>query len=195
MCRASTRRFEVDVHGKPAARVCYRNPNTLNFWLGLTEDFLRSYPLDGLMFGSERQGPLNSALGASHGGGAAPGDGRVLLPALPRSREEGRHQRRARAAGLSRARTLGRRPEGGQRPADGAFVTFWRVLVEYPEVLAWERLWNEGLRDTYRAMYRKAHEIAPHKPMGWHIWHTNSFAPFYRAEQDYADIRRAIRTF
>ena len=54
-------------------------------------------------------------------------------------------------------------------------------------MLAWERLWNEGLRDTYRAMYRKAHEIAPTKPMGWHIWHTNSFAPFYRAEQDYAD--------
>ena len=24
------------------------------------------------------------------------------------------------------------------------------------------------------------------RPMGWHIWHTNSFAPFYRAEQDYA---------
>jgi hypothetical protein len=34
-------------------------------------------------------------------------------------------------------------------------------------------------------MYRKAHEIAAQKPMGWHIWHTNSFAPFYRAEQDY----------
>ncbi len=53
-------------------------------------------------------------------------------------------------------------------------------------MLAWERQWNEGLRDTYRAMYRKAHEVAPTKPMGWHIWHTNSFAPFYRAEQDYA---------
>jgi hypothetical protein len=48
-----------------------------------------------------------------------------------------------------------------------------------------ERVWNEGLRATYRAMYRKAHELAPQKPMGWHIWHTNSFAPFYRAEQDY----------
>src|SRR5205823_5978671 len=34
---------------------------------------------------------------------------------------------------------------GGQRPADGAFVTFWRLLVKYPELLAWERLWNEGL--------------------------------------------------
>ena len=52
---------------------------------------------------------------------------------------------------------------GGKRPVDGAFVTFWRILVEYPEVLAWERLWNEGLRDTYRDMYRKAHEIAPAK--------------------------------
>ena len=63
------RAFEVDVHGQPQARVCYRNPNTLNFWLGLTEDYLRSYDVDGLMFGSERQGPLNNALGASHGGG------------------------------------------------------------------------------------------------------------------------------
>src|SRR5437762_1380224 len=26
--------FEVDVHGRPAGRVCYRNPNTRNFWLG-----------------------------------------------------------------------------------------------------------------------------------------------------------------
>ena len=26
--------------------------------------------------------------------------------------------------------------------------------------------------------------------MGWHIWHTNSFAPFYRAEQDYQMFAR-----
>ena len=32
--------FEVDVQGRPAPRVCYRNPNTLNFWLGLTEDYI-----------------------------------------------------------------------------------------------------------------------------------------------------------
>jgi hypothetical protein len=24
--------------------------------------------------------------------------------------------------------------------------------------------------------------------MGWHIWHNNSFSPFYRAEQDYAEF-------
>ena len=38
-------------------------------------------------------------------------------------------------------------------------------------------------------MYRLAHEIAPAKGIGWHVWHNNSFSPFYRAEQDYADFR------
>ena len=177
--------FEVDVHGQPQARVCYRNPNTLNFWLGLTEDYLRSYDVDGLMFGSERQGPLNTALGASHGGGPSPATVGCFCPHCLAAAKKGRHQRRAGAAGVPGARDVDPGMKAEERPADGAFVTFWRILVEHPEVLAWERLWNEGLRDTYRAMYRKAHEIAPQKPMGWHIWHTNSFAPFYRAEQDY----------
>src|SRR6266487_4617624 len=78
----------------------------------------------------------------------------------------------------------------GQRPTDGAFVTFWRLLVKYPELLAWERLWNEGLNDTYRDLYRLAKRVAPDKGIGWHIWHNNSFSPFYRAEQDYAEFAR-----
>jgi len=35
-------------------------------------------------------------------------------------------------------------------------------------------------------MYHLAKSIAPSKGMGWHVWHNNSFSPFYRAEQDYA---------
>jgi hypothetical protein len=176
---------EVDVHGKPTTRTCHRNPNARNFWLGLVEDYLRSYELDGLMWGCERQGPLNNALGASHGGGPSPLTvGCFCAYCLKAAAEMRIDADRARKGYLALEQWINGM-KGGARPADGAFVTFWRTLVEYPEVLAWERLWNEGLRDTYRAMYRKAHEIAPAKPMGWHIWHTNSFAPFYRAEQDY----------
>src|SRR4029450_1193816 len=47
----------------------------------------------------------------------------------------------------------------GKKPTDGAFVTFWRLLVKYPEILAWERLWNEALYDTYRDLCNAAHEI------------------------------------
>src|SRR2546429_3948063 len=62
---------EIDLHGKPTGLACHRNPNTRNFWLGLAEDYLRSYDVDGLMWGSERQGPLDNALAASHGGGGS----------------------------------------------------------------------------------------------------------------------------
>ena len=64
------------------------------------------------------------------------------------------------------------------------------MLLKYPELLSWEQLWNEGLNDTYRAMYALAHRIAPAKGIGWHIWHNNSFSPFYRAEQDYAEFSK-----
>ena len=179
--------LEVDVHGKPGSRLCFRNPNTREFWLALVEDHLRSYgELDGLMWGSERQGPLNDALGASHGEGARPASAACFCPhCLEAARRQGIDADRARQGFLALERWI----EGmaqGRKPTDGAFVTFWRILVEQPEVLSWERLWNEGLRETYRAMYEKGHALAPDKPMGWHVWHTNSFAPFYRAEQDYA---------
>jgi len=178
--------LEVDVHGKPGSRLCLRNPNTREFWLALVEDHLRSYgELDGLMWGSERQGPLNDAIGASHGEGARPSTAACFCPhCLEAARRAGIDAERARQGFMALERWIGGMRDG-RKPTDGAFVTFWRILVEQPEVLSWERLWNEGLRDTYRAMYEKAHALAPAKPIGWHIWHTNSFAPFYRAEQGY----------
>ncbi|HJZ77509.1 MAG TPA: hypothetical protein VKE51_37525, partial [Vicinamibacterales bacterium] len=179
---------EIDLHGKPATRVCMRNPNTRNFWLALVEDYLRSYDVDGLMWGSERQGPLDNAIGANHGGRGNPATvGCFCTYCLEAARKAGVDVNRARD-GYTSLEAWVTSLRAGQRPADGAFVTFWRILVEHPEVLAWERLWNEALHDTYREMYRKAHEITPAKGIGWHIWHNNSFSPFYRAEQNYAEF-------
>ena len=181
---------EIDLHGRRTTRTCPRNPNTRNFWLGMVEDYLRSYDVDGLMWGSERQGPLNNAIGASHGGGGNPAAvGCFCAHCLDAAKKMGIDAERARR-GYTALEAWVTAMRGGTRPVDGAFVTFWRILVDYPEVLAWERLWNEGLRDTYKDMYRKAHEIAPSKGIGWHLWHTNSFAPFYRAEQDYAEFSK-----
>ena len=182
------RAAEIDLHGASTGLACHRNPNTRNFWLGLAEDYLRSYDVDGLMWGSERQGPLDNALAASHGGGGN-GIGCFCPHCLDAARKWSIDVDRAREGYLALERwATGLR--AGQRPADGAFVTFWRLLVKYPELLAWERLWNEGLNDTYRDLYRLAKSIAPDKGIGWHIWHNNSFSPFYRAEQDYAEFAK-----
>ena len=179
---------EVVLAGPAATTACTRNPNTRNFWLGLVEDYLRSYDVDGLMWGSERQGPLGSLLGTNHGGTGA--GGRVACfcqYCTEAARTQGISVDRAKE-GYTNLMKWSAAVGAGQKPADGAFVTFWRLLVKYPEILAWERLWNDALDDTYRDMYKLAHEIAPAKGMGWHIWHNNSFSPFYRAEQDYADF-------
>jgi hypothetical protein len=181
---------EVVVSGQPSTFVCMRNPNTRNFWLGLVEDYLRSYDLDGLMWGSERQGPLGNLLGTNHGGGGS--GGRVACfcqYCVEAAKKDGVNVDRARE-GYSALIAWTEALAAGRKPSDGAFVTFWRLLVKYPEILAWERLWNDALIDTYREMHRRAKEIAPGKGIGWHVWHNNSFSPFYRAEQDYTDFAR-----
>ena len=187
---------EVDLHGRQGDRPCYRNPQTRAFWLGQVEDYLRSYEVDGLMFGSERQGPLGNAIGARHGGANSdPGRVACFCPhCQSAAKQEGINVERARA-GYTELEKLVNALRKGSRPPDGAFVTFWRVLTTYPEVLAWERLWTEGLRDTYRAQFQRAHEIKPGTRIGWHIWHNNTFSPFYRAEQDYAELSKTADFF
>jgi len=187
---------EVDLQERPGDRPCYRNPQTRAFWLGQVEDYLRSYDVDGLMFGSERQGPLGNAIGSRHGGATSdPGRVACFCPhCLAAAKQEGISSERARAGYLELEKLVNALRKGS-RPSDGAFVTFWRILVNYPEVLAWERLWTEGLRDTYRAQFKRAHEIKPATKIGWHIWHNNSFSPFYRAEQDYAELSKTADFF
>lgn len=159
---------------------------TAIFCLGLVEDYVRSYEADGLMWGSERHGALGMALGASHGGrNSDPGRvgcccsfceekaGRQGAVRIERVKEDCRElERFVRAA------------RAGQRPADGYYVTFCRTLMRYPEILAWEQFFHDGLREIYAAMHQKAHSIRSSVQVGWHTWHNNSFSPFYRAQQN-----------
>ena len=62
---------EKHLDGSNATTLCFNNPNYRNWLLGAVEDYTRSYEIDGIMWGSERQGAFANALGASHGGGGA----------------------------------------------------------------------------------------------------------------------------
>lgn len=44
---------------------------------------------------------------------------------------------------------------------DGAFTTFWRILLRFPEVLAWQNLWAESRRQMYRDIYGVAKACNP----------------------------------
>src|ERR1700674_2079855 len=58
--------LERDLYGRNAETLCVNNPDYRNFLTGLVEDYSRSYDIDGIMWGSERQGALSDSLGATH---------------------------------------------------------------------------------------------------------------------------------
>ena len=41
-----------------------------------------------------------------------------------------------------------------------------------------------------RLIYSAAKRIKPQLQVGFHVWHANSFSPFFRAEQDYSRLRQ-----
>lgn len=182
---------EVSLSGRRGSTLCFHNPEVQAFWQALTEDYVRSYPIDGIMWCCERQGPFGNALGASHGGGGANPFEVKCFCDFCRGEAKSRGIDAARAAeGYTKLASLVRDSRAGTRPTDGYFVSYWRLLVDYPEILGWEKLWNDGLKDAYTNIRAIAKSVRPDLPVGWHIWHNNSFSPFYRAEQDYAEFAK-----
>jgi len=176
---------ERDLHGRNAETLCVNNPDYRNFLTGLVEDYARSYDVDGVMWGSERQGALCDSLGATHDTPPVdPGDVTCFCQfCQAKAKERGINVDRARQGFLELEKFV-RSSRSGKRPVDGYFVQFWRLLLRYPELAAWEMLWTDSLRETYAAIYQTVKAAKPAVPVGWHIWHNNSFNPIYRAEQD-----------
>jgi hypothetical protein len=182
--------FRRDLEGI-AGTLCFHNPEVQAFWQALTEDYVRSYAIDGVMWGNERQGPFGNAVGAMHGGARSnPLEVTCFCDFCKReAKSRGIDAQRA-VKGYTKLASLVLEGRADKRPADGYFVSYWRLLLKYPEILAWEKLWTDGQQSTYANIYQLAKSIRRDVGVGWHIWHNNSFSPFYRAAQDYAEFRK-----
>jgi len=179
---------EVDLQGRRAGGLCLYHPDVRAFWTGLATDLCKSYEIDGILFFNERNGPLLNALGASHAQNIA--SSRVTCFCE-------HHQQAARAAGINfeRAREGYTRLNQfiqaalkDQRPSDGYFVEFWRILVEYPEIIAWDRLFDAAKHQVLAEVNAAVKGVRPGLQVGFHIEHVNSFNPIFRATRSYADL-------
>lgn len=185
---------EEDVDGNKLSTCCAYNPDYQNFVIDLIRDHCTSYDIDGVMWGAEQQGPLNNLIGANtwkHPGSCFCQFHRKA------AKERGIDVDRA-LEGYRKLITFTSEARANQRPVDGYFVEFWRIMVEYPEILAWEKLWNDGKYGTYKDIYKTAKSVRPQLQVGFHIWHIASFSPFFRAEQTfdkfatYADFLKPV---
>jgi hypothetical protein len=184
--------YEVDHHGRRTeghpGGPCFNNPGYQNFTLGLVEDYARSYDIGGIMWGSERQGGLLNTLGLSQSNGQDPGRTTCFCEfCRKKGGDRGIDAERARQ-GFDAVETFVRNSRAGQRPRDGYFTEFWRLLLKYPEVLAWENLWATSRHELQAAIHRKVKSVNPALQVGWHVWQNVSFSPFQRAEENLAEL-------
>jgi hypothetical protein len=182
--------YEIDLYGRRTGGhpggPCLNNPYFRNLISGSIEDYIRSYDVDGLQRGSERQGPLGNALGAwHHGAKSDPGHTSCFCDyCAAKAAKQGIDIERAKQ-GYRALEPYIRAGRAGHRPADGYYVEFWRILLRHPALLAWETFWADSMREMQQQFYARAKALRPEIQIGFHLWQNISFNPLYRAEQDY----------
>jgi hypothetical protein len=179
--------LEEDAFGRKGRRPCFNNPDYHNWHLGMVEDQIKSYGVDGIAWASERQGPLGNLM-LQDGPWASESQPTCFCDHCQSiARARGINVERARQ-GYIDLKNFMLDARDGNRPRDGYFVTFWRLLIRYPEIFAWEALWHDSQKRFFKHLYGTAKAIDPNVQVGWHIFHLNSMSPFYRATQDISEM-------
>jgi TAT (twin-arginine translocation) pathway signal sequence len=181
---------EVDLHGRRTGSLCLLRSDVRAFWTGLAADLCTAYDIDGILFFNEHNGPLLNALGASHAQRIASSRVTCFCEAHRQAaRDRGIDFDRVRQGYLRLDRFV-RDALAGRRPNDGYFVEFWRVLVEYPEIILWDRLFEESKHRVLAEIRAAVKAVRPGLQAGFHIEHVNSFNPIFRATYRYDGLAK-----
>ncbi|MEZ4730096.1 MAG: hypothetical protein R3E79_23440 [Caldilineaceae bacterium] len=177
----------VDCYGRINHHPCWNNPDYRGWWLGTVEDLFKSYPLAGFQWGAERVGPLSHVLYNHRLGQSAP----ICFcdHCQAQGRAEGIDVERARQGFRKLYEFVCGLKAGAPNPGDGVMVMVLRILMQYPEILAWEMLWRNGKEALARQIYGAIKTISPTAQVGRHIDHQQStWDLLYRAEVSYAEM-------
>ena len=179
---------EVDLQGRKTGTLCLFHPDVRAFWAALATDLCKSYEIDGILFFNERNGPLLNAIGASHSQAIASSRVTCFCDFHQRAaKERGIDLQRARE-GYTKLDQFVQNSLANKRPSDGYFVEFWRLLVEYPEIVAWDRLFDAGKHQVLADVHAAVKNVRRDLQVGFHIEHVNSFNPIFRATRRYDDL-------
>ncbi len=174
-----------DIDDRPTTTACWNHPEYVAFWADTAEDLFRSYDLDGLQWGAERQGPLMNVI--SPWNNDAPSC--FCEHCRARAKAAGVDPDRAREGFRALYRYVQGQIAGQPKPVDGQFAGFLRVLFRYPEILGWETQYRLGREALCAAIYDRVKKLRPAADVGWHVDHQpSSWDLVYRAEMSYADM-------
>ncbi len=179
---------EVDLLGRRTNTLCLYHPDVRAFWTGLVTDLCKSYNIDGILFFNERNGPLLNALGASHFQTIDSSQATCFCEHHQRAAKERSINFERAKEGYQKLDKFVQASLKGQRPGDGYYVEFNRLLLQYPEIIAWDQLFDLGKHQVLEQVYATVKGINKNLQVGFHVEHVNSFNPFYRATRSYEDL-------
>lgn len=172
----------VDVFGKPGSKPCWNHPDYLNWVSASVRDLFSSYRLDGIQYGAERNGPLSRLI-----------DWGKENPTCfcdfcqRRAKQEGVDFERARKGLIEMTNYIRSLEQGGKAGSDGALVGFLRIVMQYPEIFAWEHMHYRAGEELHQRLYEAVKAVSPTAHVGRHIDHSQcSWDLFYRAALPYA---------
>ncbi len=178
---------EVDMNGNITSKINLANPHYLEFMQALMQDCVESYDIDGILWRTERPGPMADLLNVHH---YKP---RINAPAgfdeynLQNATKKGIDVERVRQ-GFQRLIRYTENAQNGIAPLDGYYIEFWRILFEFPELLQWQQLSVENIRNMYRSLYDFTKSLNPELEVGWALSFKGIYNPFYRARQDLREL-------
>ncbi|MDR1201723.1 MAG: hypothetical protein LBL58_08875 [Tannerellaceae bacterium] len=182
--------YEENLGGQKGGAMCFYAPDVREFWKAVCVDLCTSYDIDGILLFNERGGPFLNALGASHNQSVQ--SSRVTCFCE-------HHRKAAEANGIDfeRAKEGYRKLDAfvqaslsGNRPVDGYYVAFERLMFACPEIYAWNQLFDWGKSQILADVYEAVKSVKKNQQVGFHIEHVNSFNPFYRATRGYGDMAK-----
>jgi len=158
----------VDLAGRPGDKPCWNHPEFRAWIEGTATSLFRAYPLDGIQYGAERVGPLS----------------RLLYHGTPPACFCEHCERRGRERGLDMGRVrrgfqrlhdfLQAQRRGAARPGDGVLTTLLGVLLDCPDILAWEREQLASAEEIHASLYAAVKAIRPNARVGRHVDHAQS---------------------
>ncbi|GAB4456189.1 MAG: hypothetical protein OHK0029_13710 [Armatimonadaceae bacterium] len=182
-----TQTLTIDLFGRPGKVACWNNPDYRRFWQCTVEDTFLNYDLDGFMFGAERTGPLSRMLSS----GETPTC--FCTHCQQRMERRGLDVERLRRGYTEIYDYVQLLRSGGNAGPDGAFITFFGLLMRYPEVLAWEREWAVSLEEASALLTGTVKALKPTAEVGRHVDHQQTtYDLVYRAASSYAEMARHL---
>lgn len=179
---------EVSLDGKKNQAMCFYKPDVREFWKAVVTDLASSYDIDGILFFNERNGPLTNTIGANFDVGFHASRITCFCDDHKRAAEKHNINFERVKEGYRKLDELVQSSLKGNRPSDGYYVEFERLLLRYPEVVAYHQLFDLGKHEILKDVKDAVKAVNNKLLVGFHIEHENSFNPFYRATRDYEDL-------